>query len=113
MGEAAVVRYLRLRGWRVLSRNYRVKGGEIDIVARRLGVTAFIEVKTRDAQYTGAFGRPADAVNKDKIMHLKTAIKRYVSEVGLGGTSPRADVAEVYTIGRRCRINYIKGAFII
>lgn len=112
-GEAAVARYLRLRGWRILSRNYRVKGGEIDIIARRLGTTAFVEVKTRDARYTERFGRPADAVDADKIIHLKTAIRKYVSEAGLEGTSPRADVAEVYTSEGKCKINYIKGAFML
>jgi putative endonuclease len=39
---------LRLRGYRVLARSYRVASGEIDIIARRGGVLAAIEVKARD-----------------------------------------------------------------
>lgn len=38
---------LRLAGYRILARRYRVKGGEIDIVARRGDAIAFIEVKAR------------------------------------------------------------------
>lgn len=40
---------LRLRGYRILARGYRVPVGEIDILARRGGTLAAIEVKSRDA----------------------------------------------------------------
>jgi putative endonuclease len=40
---------LRLRGYRILARGYRVPVGEIDIVARRGRVVAAIEVKARDS----------------------------------------------------------------
>ncbi len=39
--------YLRLCGWRILARRYRSPYGEIDIVARRRGLIAFVEVKAR------------------------------------------------------------------
>ena len=39
--------YLRLRGWRILARDWRCPVGEIDILARRGGVLAVIEVKRR------------------------------------------------------------------
>ena len=39
--------WLRLHGWRILARRARVPGGEVDIVARRRRVLAFIEVKAR------------------------------------------------------------------
>ncbi len=38
---------LRLRGYRILARGYRTHHGEIDIIARRGRVVAFIEVKAR------------------------------------------------------------------
>lgn len=39
--------WLRLHGWRILTRRARVPGGEVDIVARREKVLAFVEVKAR------------------------------------------------------------------
>ncbi len=39
--------YLRLKGYRVLARNYRTKSGEVDIIARKEGVVIAVEVKQR------------------------------------------------------------------
>ena len=47
--ETLCVWHLRLRGYRILARGYRVPVGEIDIVARRGRVVAAIEVKARDS----------------------------------------------------------------
>ncbi|PZF78840.1 YraN family protein [Aestuariivirga litoralis] len=38
---------LRLKGWRLLARRYKTRGGEVDLIMRRGEVTAFIEVKAR------------------------------------------------------------------
>jgi len=46
-GETAAAWWLRLKGWRILDRRVRVKGGEVDLVARRGNLVAFVEVKTR------------------------------------------------------------------
>jgi len=47
--------HLRLRGWRILARDWRCPAGEIDILAQRRGVLAVIEVKSRPDFATGAF----------------------------------------------------------
>jgi putative endonuclease len=47
--------YLRLHGWRILARRARVRGGEVDIVARRGRTIAFVEVKARANDRTAAF----------------------------------------------------------
>jgi putative endonuclease len=39
----------RLKGYRILARDFRVPMGEIDLIARRHGVLAFVEVKSRDS----------------------------------------------------------------
>jgi putative endonuclease len=45
--ETIAAWWLRLRGWRILARRARVPGGEVDIVARRGRILAFVEVKAR------------------------------------------------------------------
>jgi putative endonuclease len=42
--------WLRLHGWRILGRRIRTNAGEVDIVARRGGTVAFVEVKAREGE---------------------------------------------------------------
>lgn len=42
--------WLRLKGWSILDRRVRTRAGEVDIVARRGGLVAFVEVKARAAE---------------------------------------------------------------
>ena len=66
-GEDAVCRYLRLRGWRILERNFTVKGGEIDLIAESEDTLVFVEVKGRtDGDQIRRFGRPSAAINAAK-----------------------------------------------
>ena len=50
VGEDAVCRYLRRRGFRILKRNFTVKGGEIDIIASRFSYIVFVKSKPEAAQ---------------------------------------------------------------
>ena len=114
-GETAVCSYLRRRGYRILERNFRIKGGEIDIIATRFRYIIFVEVKTRSADTdTEKYGRPADAVRSDKKEHLRYAAARYLS-LHPTKKKPRFDVAEVYLTARKnktsTKIRYIKEAF--
>ncbi|MCI0430967.1 MAG: YraN family protein [Rhodospirillales bacterium] len=47
LAESAAVLLLRLKGFRILARGYKVPVGEIDIIARRGRLVAFVEVKAR------------------------------------------------------------------
>ena len=103
-GEAAARDYLASRGWSILEMNYRRPGGEIDIIARRRGLTAFIEVKRRS---TARFGRPAEAVTPAKRLHIVRTAAQYIQENALGDAAVRFDVIELTPGG----INHIEGAF--
>ncbi len=103
-GERRVAWYLRLRGYRILERNWRYKHKEVDIIAAKRGVIAFVEVKTRMA---GSASRPQSAVTGEKIQNIVTAARAYSMLHDTAGRVIRFDVAEVTPKG----INYIKSAF--
>lgn len=63
-GEQIAAEYLAARGYRILERNYRCRGGEVDIVAReRSGYLVFVEVKTRRSL---VYGPPQLSVTRRK-----------------------------------------------
>ena len=70
-GEDLAAEYLKKQGFKIIDRNFRIRGGEIDIVALEQDVLVFIEVKTRSS---AAFGSPLEAITPWKLRALvKTA----------------------------------------
>lgn len=92
-GEQAAARYLRQRGYKILTRRFRGKHGEIDLVARDGAVLAFVKVKTRGSD---RFGAAADAVGRDKQRHLASCAREYLHLLGNSRIPVRFDVVEVY-----------------
>ena len=78
-GEKIAADYLVSTGYQIVSRNYRGGQGEIDIIARKKGITYFVEVKTRKS---GALVSPAESVTPDKKRRLKSAVLAWLSEHG-------------------------------
>ena len=74
-GEDAAVSYLQKRGYTVLVRNFRTKGGEVDIIANVKGTLVFVEVKTRSSS---RFGFPEEAVSSTKRHRIALAARRYL-----------------------------------
>ena len=70
-GEDLAVKYLQKVGYKILERNFRIRNGEVDIIAVDLSesepVLVFIEVKTRTSV---AFGTPFEAITPWKIEAL-------------------------------------------
>ena len=123
IGEDIAEKYLRRKGFRILSRNYSVRGGEIDIIAYKAGVLVYCEVKSRTSD---EFGTPASAVDGEKIKNIKHTSRAFLSAYRKGGKIPvfypfgiramrrirkqRIDIIEVY-LTRDCKpikINHIK-----
>ena len=118
LGERAAVRYLRFRFYRILDRNFRAGGAEIDIVAKRGKTLVFVEVKTRrlDPDSADRLTRPAAAVTRDKQEHIVRAAKIRLAQRPTPDCSVRFDVIEVYLDPRKdcdkvIRIEHVKAAF--
>lgn len=68
-GEEIIENFLTQRGYEIIEKNWRVREGEIDIVALAPnGVFTFVEVKTRRSL---AFGHPLEAINNEKAHRLQ------------------------------------------
>lgn len=108
LGESLTAYYLEKSGYEIIRRNFRIKGGEIDIIAVKDGIIAFVEVKTRDIS---AFAAGAEAVNGRKRSLIIRAAQeysyRYPHEL-----QPRFDVSEVTVKdGKIIRFRYYDNAF--
>lgn len=91
-GEDLAVRYLKSQGYKILERNYLIRGGEIDIVAQEGEILVFIEVKAR---WSHQYGHPLEAINyyKMKAM-LKTALF-YIQKINWGDKPYRLDAISI------------------
>lgn len=73
-GEKVAQDYLRRNGYTVLDANTHIGHKEIDIIATKDNIIAFIEVKTR----TTAFKDPADAIDEKKIRRIAKATDTFL-----------------------------------
>ncbi|HBO70681.1 MAG TPA: YraN family protein [Deltaproteobacteria bacterium] len=107
--EEAVCGYLRDRGMEIVARNFRGRGGEVDIVAREGDTLAFVEVRYRGRE---DFGRPEESIDRGKRLRVVSAARGY-----LGTVSPadwreaRFDVAAVEEGPAGPVIRYYPNAF--
>lgn len=91
-GEDRAARWLQIRGYRIVARRYRRRGGEVDLIAQQGGFLCFVEVKLRrDAR----MGEAREAVDRRKQERLRTAAIHYLIEYPTD-LQPRFDVMEVY-----------------
>lgn len=67
-GEEAAAAWLEAEGWSVVGRNFRWKGGEVDIVAVSGGILAFVEVKTWDSLGAEELERAIGAEKRRRIV---------------------------------------------
>ena len=109
-GEERAARYLRLRAYRILEKNYRCRLGEIDLIASRAGFLVFVEVKLRR---TDRFGEAREFVGRAKQERILATAQLWMQEHE-SSLQPRFDVIEIYAPDGpqgRVRINHIENAF--
>lgn len=94
--------FLRTQGMRIVARNWRWRGGEVDIIAKDGETLVFVEVKGRARP---DFSPPEEAVDPRKRAHLWRSAQAYLQ--GKPWVPVRFDVVAVTPAG----IRHIRGAF--
>ncbi len=108
-GEELAKRYLQATGWTVLHHRFRMGRLEVDLVARKGTLVAFVEVKTR---WSGAFGSPLLAVTWAKRREIVRVARAWIERHGKPDDAYRFDVIGI-TISPAGRpvLDHTKDAF--
>ena len=110
-GEKAAAAYLEKHGYHILDRNFRVKGGEIDIIASKDSAIIFIEVRTRTGD---DFGLPEESISSQKIKKIRDTAGIFLMERDIMECKEiRFDIMsiKIRPPERLYKINHIKDAF--
>ncbi len=91
-GEDLASTFLLSKGYKIITRNYRTKNGEIDIIAVNNEVLVFIEVKTRKSKFLES---PFAAVTKRKQQQISRVAQEYLSKNKLFDKDARFDVISI------------------
>lgn len=107
-GERIAERWLERKGWRVIQRRFRDGHRDVDLIAKRAAVIAFVEVKARSGQ---EFGTPIEAVDWRKRRELVRSARMWISRHGQPGESYRFDVIGVVLAQERVFVRHVENAF--
>ncbi|HKS43942.1 MAG TPA: YraN family protein [Amycolatopsis sp.] len=108
-GEDLAARHLAKLGFVVLSKNWRCREGELDVVATDGRTLLVCEVKTRAGT---RFGDPAEAVTPEKIARIRRLTGQWLSAHRVGWCHIRFDVISILLPrDGEVRLRHIEGAF--
>ncbi len=108
IGEDAVCGFLVRHGYEIIKRNFTVRGGEIDIIAEKADIIAFVEVKTRTI---GSMTSAEEAVDLRKQRLIIRTAQAYLQNAAQP-LQCRFDVAVVETEGGKVKkLRYYVNAF--
>jgi putative endonuclease len=86
-GEAEAAMFLAQAGWRIVAERVKTRAGEIDLVARRPGLVAFVEVKWR-----ARAALLADAIDERRLARVAAAAESVMHLYATDGEDIRIDV---------------------
>jgi putative endonuclease len=107
-GEQFVADYLTKIGYQIMSRNWRVREGELDIVARdQNGLIIFVEVKTRTSI---AYGDPLESIDQKKLFRIqKLALAWLATNLRLGNPYRIDSAGVIISRSGEITLDYRKG----
>jgi putative endonuclease len=110
-GERLAELFLKKQGYKLVERNYRCRGGEVDLIALDRRVVVFVEVKTRTDHQ---FGSPLEAVAPGKQRRMIVAAQFFLHQRSLHERDARFDVVGISWLGTSKPVfEHIQNAFVI
>ncbi len=106
-GEGLAAAYLEKQGYTIVERKWKFGRIEIDLIAIKENIIAFIEVKTR---YSNTYGQPWEAVNKAKRKNICTGANAYIQQYAINH-EPRFDIISIIKSHKEFRMEHIEQAF--
>lgn len=106
--ERIAARHLRWRGYRIVARNFKAAGAEIDLVALDGDTLVFVEVKARRNLVAG---RPEEAVHWHKAQRIHRAAEIFARRSRVPDRPVRFDIVAITGEGRGRRIEILRDAF--
>jgi putative endonuclease len=107
-GEQLAARFLQRAGLRIIERRFRLRCGEIDLIALDRELVVFVEVKTRRGR---GYGTPAESVTPTKQRKISRVALIFLSRRGWHERPCRFDVVEIVAAGKTPEIRHIPDAF--
>ena len=107
-GERFAERYLQKKGYKLVERNFRCRGGEVDLIVLDHKIVVFVEVKTRSDH---RFGTPAEAVESRKQQKMIQAAQFFLNSKGLHERDARFDVVGITWYNGAPQVEHIQNAF--
>src|SRR3954454_14841225 len=107
-GEDLACSELERRGYAIVARRYRRRGGEIDIIARDGATIVFVEVKARESH---RFGEAAEAVTPFKRRRIVQLAADYMTRHYRSNCPCRFDVVSIHFDAERPAIEVFQNAF--
>ncbi len=106
-GEEVAAQYLSRCGYDIVERNFRIREGEVDIIAYKGDCLVFVEVRTRRGK---GYGSPEESVTVHKQERLAALTEAYVQQMDMPPKSCRIDVValELGGNGRVVRLEHIE-----
>ena len=107
--ESTACRHLTKQGLKLLTRNYRSRFGEIDLIMAHRDTLVFVEVRYRNSE---RYGTPAETVNRRKQEKLRATAEIYLQQHKTVSTMPcRFDIVAITGDHGGGRIDWIQDAF--
>lgn len=107
-GEDLAVDFLKRKGHRLIERNWRFSGYEIDIITEDEEFIVFVEVKTRSSS---EWGNPEDAIGKSRMRRMINGANNYL-KLNCIDKPARFDVVAIIMCSGKKEIEYFEDAFL-